>query len=874
MAQNYENVPPHPPSKPPKTRFRDKVLRKRFIPILLLLLLPLLGLLALRRSHGSPHTANGPDNSNVIKDDAYFYGQSEPVYPSPPMAGTGTWADSYQKAAKFVDQLTLQEKAMLASGIESSTGSSGTVNGCSGNIAPIKRMNFTGLCLTDAGQGVRGTDFVSGYPSGIHVGASWNRALARRRAESMGREFRIKGANIALGPVVGPLGRVVRGGRNWEGFSVDPYLCGALAANTVEGIQSQGVITSTKHFIGNEQESYRNPTGDNVESVSSNIDDKTMHELYLWPFQDAVHAGTGNIMCSYNRVNNSYACANSKTQNGLLKTELGFQGAITSDWGALHAGVASALAGMDMVMPNSKLWGDELVTAVKNGSIPESRLDDMARRIVAAWYQMGQDQGFPEPGVGIAADLTKPHRIVDARNITARDVLLQGAIEGHVLLKNVNGALPLKKPKMLSIFGYSVRSPDQWNYKSNGGVSAWTFGGESSYTGRDTAAGFGGLVDNDFYHQIAPNGTIFSGGGSGATTGSSASAPYDALTQRAYDDGTATMWDFTSAEPDVASASDACLVIVNAYASEGFDRPGIRDEYTDGLILHVAGRCNNTMVVFHNAGVRLVDQWIDHANVTALIFAHLPGEASGRALVSLLYGDSNPSGKLPYTVARNESDYGRLLSPDMPEGRFERFPQSNFSSNDDDEARGGGGGVFVDYRYFDARNVTPRFEFGFGMSYTTFNFSDLAITKAKAKARAGGNETTSLGGGGGGGGGGVLGEYPTGPILQGGQADLWDVVANVTATVTNTGSVSGAEVAQLYVGIPGGEEATPVRQLRGFEKLYLAAGESGTASFPLTRRDLSVWDVEAQNWRLRRGVYGVWVGSSSRVLPLRGSLTI
>jgi beta-glucosidase len=171
---------------------------------------------------------------------------------------------------------------MLASGIESSTGASGTLNGCSGNIAAIDRMDFPGLCLTDAGQGVRGTDFVSGYPSGIHVGASWNRALARRRAESMGREFRIKGANIALGPVVGPLGRVVRGGRNWEGFSVDPYLCGALAADTVSGIQSQGVITSTKHFIGNEQESYRNPTGNNVQSVSSNIDDKTMHELYLW----------------------------------------------------------------------------------------------------------------------------------------------------------------------------------------------------------------------------------------------------------------------------------------------------------------------------------------------------------------------------------------------------------------------------------------------------------------------------------------------------------------------------------------------------------------------------------------------------------------
>ncbi|GAP85818.1 putative glycoside hydrolase family 3 protein [Rosellinia necatrix] len=804
--------------------------------------LGLLGLLALRNNHHGSSGGNGPEGSggDVITTDSFFYGQSEPVYPSPLMGGTGVWADAYDKAIKFVDQLTMEEKASLASGVTSSTGTAGTLNGCSGNIAAIDRMNFTGLCLTDAGQGVRATDFVSGFPSGIHVGASWNKELTRSRAESMGLEFRVKGANIALGPVVGPLGRVVRGGRNWEGFSADPYLCGSLAAQTVEGIQSQGVITSTKHFIGNEQESYRNPTGGDVEAVSSNIDDKTMHELYLWPFQDAVHAGTGNIMCSYNRVNNSYGCANSKTQNGLLKTELGFQGAITSDWGALHAGVATALAGMDMVMPNSALWGDELVKAVKNGSIPEARLDDMAIRIIASWYQMKQDQGFPKPGIGIAPDLTKPHRIVDARNISSRKVLLDGAIEGHVLLKNTDNALPLKQPKMLSIFGYSARAPDQWNYQANSGVGAWTFGGESAYLGRDIMAGFAGVVDADF-SQIAPNGTLFSGGGSGSVTPASVTAPFDVLATRAYDDGTALMWDFYSPNPDVESESDACLVLVNAFASEGFDRPGIRDDYTDGLIRHVADRCNNTIVIFHNAGVRLVDQWINHPNITGLMFAHLPGEASGRALVSLLYGDANPSGKLPYTVARNESDYGNILSPDLPEGRFVKFPQSNFSAE----------GVYIDYRHFDAKNITPRFEFGFGLSYTTFAFSELSIAR---------NESAGLD------------EFPTGPVREGGQADLWDVMATVGATVENTGAVGGAEVAQLYVGIPGDD--VPVRQLRGFEKIFLDVEESMAVGFTLTRRDLSVWDVVAQKWRLRRGDYAILVGSSSRLLPLRGTLTV
>ncbi|KAI1821378.1 beta-glucosidase M [Xylaria intraflava] len=829
-------------SEAAKLKQRFPLLRKKrgvalVVALAILPLFGLLGLLALRGRHGASASSEG-SGADVITNDGEFYGQSEPVYPSPPMNGSGTWSEAYDKAVKFVGQLTIEEKVSLISGVMSSTGTTGTLNGCSGNIAAIGRMNFTGLCLTDAGQGVRSTDFVSGFPSGIHVGASWNKALARSRAESMGLEFRTKGANVALAPVVGPLGRVVRGGRNWEGFSVDPYLCGALAAQTVEGIQSQGVITSTKHFIGNEQESYRNPTAGGVESVSSNIDDKTMHELYLWPFQDAVYAGTGHVMCSYNRVNNSYACANSKTQNGLLKTELGFQGAIISDWGALHAGVASSLAGMDMVMPNSALWGDELVKAVKNGSVPEDRLNDMATRVIASWYQMGQDQGFPDPGVGIAPDITMPHRIVDARNTSSQKVLLDGAVEGHVLLKNVNNALPLKKPKMLSIFGYSARNPDQWNYKSNGGVSAWAFGGESAYLGRDTNAGFSGVVDDSFT-QIAPNGTLFSGGGSGAVTPASVSAPFDALTQRAYDDGTATMWDFNSPEPDIVSASDACLVIVNAYASEGFDRPGIRDDFTDGLIRHVADGCNNTIVIFHNAGIRLVDRWIDHSNVTALIFAHLPGEASGRALVSLLYGESNPSGKLPYTIARNESDYEHYLSPDLPEGRFKQFPQSNFST----------GGVYIDYRHFDAKNITPRYEFGFGLSYTTFNFSSLQVNK---------NQSANTD------------EFPVGPIRQGGQADLWETLVSVSADVANTGAVDGAEVAQLYVGIPG----APQKQLRGFEKPFVRASESATVTFSLSRRDLSVWDTVAQKWSLRKGEYQVYVGSSSRQIPLHGVFSI
>ncbi|KAH8814885.1 family 3 glycoside hydrolase [Xylogone sp. PMI_703] len=776
--------------------------------------------------------AQGGDN---IGSDTAFYGDSPPVYPAPLAlligykiavgAGTGSWAAAYTKAKLLVAQMTLEEKINLTAGMEVQP------NGCSGNIPPIPRLNFPGMCLSDAGNGVRSTDFVNSYPSGLHVGAAWNKDLAYNRGLHMGGEFRTKGVNVALGPVVGPLGRVATGGRNWEGFSNDPYLCGALAAETVRGIQQAGVITSTKHFIGNEQETNRNPSssGDQqLESVSSNIDDKTIHELYLWPFQDAVHAGSGNIMCSYNRVNNSYGCANSKTLNGLLKTELGFNGFVVSDWGAQHAGVATALAGLDVAMPSSPIfWGSNLLDAVNNGSVPTSRLDDMVVRTIAAWYQMGQDQDFPPPGVGMPLDIFGRHEIINAKDPASRDTLLNGAIEGHVLVKNT-GALPLKSPKLLSLFGYSAYAPRQ-STPLGGGANPWNVGQESA------------PLDGPATSQIAINGTIISGGGSGANSPAYINAPFDALQERAYQEGTTILWDFINDRSlaYVDGVSDACLVFINAFASEGDDRPGVHDDYSDVLVNKVANACNNTIVVIHNAGVRLVDQFADHPNVTGIIFAHLPGQDSGRALTAILYGDVSPSGKLPYSVPKNESDFGDLLSPAQPTPPYGLYPQSNFSE-----------GVYIDYRAFDKRNISVRYEFGFGLSYTNFTYSNLDISVVPGVSH---------------------GVYPMSPILEGGAADLWDVLVQVHSTVQNTGNYDGSEVSQLYVGLPGG----PVRQLRGFSKVGIQKGGSTTVEFDLMRRDLSSWDVQAQAWKLHVAEeISIWVGSSSRDLRLNGSLTL
>jgi beta-glucosidase len=304
-------------------------------------------------------------------------------------------------------------------------------------------------------------------------------------------------------------------------------------------------------------------------------------------------------------------------------------------------------------------------------------------------------------------------------------------------------------------------------------------------------------------------------------------------------------WDFRNVNSTgfVNAESDAAIVFINALASEGADRPSLRDDFSDALVTNIAAQHNNTIVVIHNAGIRLVDQFIDNPNVTAVIFAHLPGQDSGAALTQLLYGDVNPSGKLPYTVAKNESDYGRILNPIVDigaNGEFYRFPQVNFDE-----------GVFIDYRAFDASNIEPRFEFGFGLSYTTFAFVNLTVAPVNGSPS----------------------EYPTGQVIPGGQSDLWDTVATATVTVTNTGAVTGQEVAQLYLHNP--VEGQPMRQLRGFEKVMLQPGESTIVEFELNRKDMSVWDVAAQQWRLTLGAdYTIFVGSSSRALALNETLSL
>lgn len=269
--------------------------------------------------------------------------------------------------------------------------------------------------------------------------------------------------------------------------------------------------------------------------------------------------------------------------------------------------------------------------------------------------------------------------------------------------------------------------------------------------------------------------------------------------------------------------SNACLVFINAMATEGWDREGLHDDFSDGLVLNVASNCANTIVVVHTAGIRLLDQWIEHPNVTAAIIAHLPGQDIGEALIKILYGEVSPSGKLPYTLAKNESDYGDLYAPCIPSSKHDHFPQCNYTE-----------GVYIDYRHFDAHKIEPRFEFGFGLSYTTFKYEEPSTSYVD-----------------------MIDEPPQ---ISLNDEPALSVLSPVSIKLTNTGNMTGEEIAQLYVGIPN----APEKQLRGFEKVKLAPGEQIEVTFDLRERDLSIWDVVSQNWVIQRGEYNFYVGSSSR----------
>ncbi|KAI9286528.1 beta-glucosidase [Umbelopsis sp. AD052] len=691
----------------------------------------------------------------------------------------GKWDSAITKARSLVSKMSIEEKVNITTGMGWQEGH------CLGNTPPIPRLNFTGLCLQDSPAGIRFTKGISVFPSGINTAATFDKKLIYERAKTLGEEFRAKGVNVALTPMMN-LMRSPYAGRNWEGAGEDPFLVGVVASLTVKGIQENGVIATAKHFAGNEQETNRN-------SYSSYISDRAMHELYMWPFRESVEAGVGSIMCSYNKVNGTYACENDKLINGLLKGELGFRGFVQSDWSATMSTLPSANGGLDMTMPGDiqfhsgdSYYGKNLTKAVVNGLVKESRLNDMAVRVVSTWYMAGQDKDYPETNFD-SWDLV-PEKFVDVQGTHAQTIR-QVSAASVILLRNEQKTLPLQNIQRLGIIG------------------------------DDAGANAGG--PNSCEDRGCDRGTLAIGWGSGTAEFPYLVTPFDGISSRtgkqfkiipSLDD-----YDYEYAAK-VASEVDVALVFANADSGEEFvtveenvgDRTHLQLWHnTEKLIKTVADINPRTVVVVHAVGP--VDMaWANHPNISAIVWAGLPGQESGNALADVLFGDVNPSGRLPYTIAKTTSDYPV---------RIEKNKDIKYTED-----------LRLGYRWFESGHIDPMYEFGYGLSYTQFNYTDATIEKKGH-----------------------------------------NVAVNVT--LQNVGGVDGAEVPQLYLEFPS-EAEQPSKILRGFEKVFLKAGQKQTTTFNLDSKLISYWNVQSQKWVVAKGDYIVYLGASSRDIRQKITFTV
>lgn len=551
--------------------------------------------------------------------------------------------------------------------------------------------------------------------------------------------------------------RVPEWGRTFESYGEDPYLNGQMAVAEIKGIQSEGPIADANMYLTMNQE-------DNRFKSNSVVDRRTLHEIYLPPFAAAVEQGhVGTIMCAYVKTNGVYSCESAYLLNDLLKKQLGFDGWVMSDWGATHSTIASAKGGLDQEMPGSEYYGAPLKAAVKSGQVTQATLDDHVRRILATMFRFGL---FDKQQAGTWSDrVTTPEHAAFSREV---------AEQGTVLLKNQHDILPLSKATSIAVIGMA------------GSKQPKISGGGSS-----------GMIAP---YIVSPLEGIRKRTGSGA--------------QVTYADG----GDLKEAAT-TAHAARVAIVFVHTNETEGKDRPNLRlPDKQDQLIATVAKANHHTIVVLDTGGPVLMP-WID--DVRAVIEAWYPGQEDGNAIAAILYGDVDPSGRLPLTFPRTADE--------IPTSTQRQWPGINGNSIYSEQ-------LDVGYRWYDAHHVKPLFPFGFGLSYTTFKLSDLAVTPKRVH---------------------------------------WSSTKNVQAevTVANTGKRAGAEVVQIYVEQPR-KNGEPPRQLRAFTKVNLDAGESKKVRLTLDKRSFSIYDTSAHRWESPNGKYRILAGTSSRDLPLHGDVTV
>jgi beta-glucosidase len=643
----------------------------------------------------------------------------------------------------------------------------------------VDRVGIPSIYLTDGPHGVRkqreGGDHLgigdsvpaTCFPPAVALGSSWDAELLERVGQALGEEAKAENVGVLLGPGIN-IKRSPLCGRNFEYLSEDPILSGRLGAALVNGLQSQGVGASLKHFAANNQETDRL-------RVSADIDERPLREIYLRGFRHVVeHAQPWTVMCSYNRINGVYASENPWLLTSVLRDEWGFDGVVVSDWGAVNNRVEALVAGLDLEMPSSNGATDaQLVAAVADGTLSESVLDTAADRMIDLVQKVVDHQD-----ANATYDVDEHHAL--AREVAGRSV---------VLLKN-DGVLPLRPAagRAIAVIGEFARTP--------------------RYQGAGSSQIVPTRLDNalDEIRALAGDATVTFA--AGYPSGDAAAAADAAA--------------LTAEAAAVARAADDVLVFLGLPAedeSEGFDRDHIELPAAQTELLEaVLAESDRVTVVLSNGGVVRVSGWADRAE--AIVEGWLLGQAGGGAVADVLFGVVNPSGRLAESIPLRLEDTPAFLTFPGEAGHV-RY----------------GEGLFVGYRDYDARDAAVSFPFGHGLSYTTFEFSGLSVSGTDAGTDAGS-----------------------------------DAGIDVRLTVANTGDRDGRGVVQVYVSVPGSSVSRPVRELKGFANVAVAAGASEHVSIHIPNEDLAYYDITLSKWIVEGGDYEVWVGASSR--DLRGTATV
>ena len=654
---------------------------------------------------------------------------------------------------KLISEMTLEEKAGLCSGADF------------WHTKAVERLGIPDVMVSDGPHGLRKQDLDTVdpnqsieavcFPAACATSCSFDRELMYSMGETLGEECRAEDVSVLLGPAVN-IKRSPLCGRNFEYMSEDPYLAGELAAAYINGVQSKNVGTSIKHFAANNQETRRM-------TCSSDMSERTLREIYYPAFETAVKKSQPwTVMCSYNLINGEYSSENDTLLNKVLRDEWGFKGYVMSDWGAVNDRVKGLKAGLDLEMPSSSGLNDaKIVEAVKNGELDEKIVDKSVKRILEQIFRYRDIKG----GEHIFDR--------DADHKKAADI----AKECIVLLKN-DGALPLpQSDAKIAFIGAFAENPR-------------IQGGGSSHINTKNISN--ALECGRRYSEI------------------SYAKGYD---REANDTNPALL----SEAIELASQSDAVVIFAglpDSFESEGYDRTHMRlPDCQNELIDEICKVQENVIVVLHN-GSPVEMPWNDKAS--AILEAYLCGEATGEATADILFGKTNPCGKLSETIPVKLSDTPCYLT--YPGDRNADYSE----------------GVFVGYRYYDKKEMAVRYPFGHGLSYTTFEYSDIKLSGSEIK-----DEDT----------------------------------LTVSAVITNTGNCAGKEAVQLYISDRTGFEYRPEKELKGFEKVALEPGESKTVTFMLDKRSFSYYNEKLGDWYAPNGSYDIMVGSSSRDIRLSAQIT-